>query len=664
MATHIHQQTPSMPAKRRPVNKTFSGCARCKSSKVKCDEAKPSCSRCISRKLPCPGYPGLIIRWSTKHEVFNSVTPDPSLIYNTPSRPALNSHLSFHPTSPRGSPSLQKPTPTTESGLRQERSSIISDFSTESNIVPDEEENTPISAIANGSYKLSNSHGSADLLDTNSSMASLDFANAIASLPGALQYQDNYRWLDTSSVVPWKTSIPPAINHLPADLATYYFKNVCSVFSSFDSDLNPFRSYVSQVFSYSAPVFNAMLSGSAARLADEMPQLKVIALQYQSQALRCIAESLKQTNKIREDTLFAIFLIGLSTAWHDGKDIGIAHFHAAQRAISSNAISARGNNQSMVNFFKSALIYWEMAISIVSDEVEFSSDIEVAIAEESPNIATIEAGESTNSRITPHPWTGVSSSVQAIFSRVTNVIRSLRLADDLSDAGLLRYKKLSQDATKLEEALWSVALPNIAEIDDSGDPNTPPHHHVLLAEAYLFGSLYQIYRKFPGVLRHRRERMSSTGWSPLGPKNNPIAEWHNSLSNATSNSTFLSSLGFSVLDRLQQIPITSGTRSVQAILIFVAAGSLAIPSPFIQEPNQHDDNASALEADLALEHDHVMDLREFTISRLASLRTLVHSRPVDLMLQVIKEMYRRLDMGQDVFWIDLIREMECETMFG
>ncbi|KAL6689770.1 fungal-specific transcription factor domain-containing protein [Trichoderma pleuroticola] len=663
MATHIHRQEPSIPGKRRPVNKTFSGCARCKSSKVKCDEAKPSCSRCISRKLPCPGYPGLIIRWSTKHEVFNSVT-DPSLICNTSSRPVLNSHLSFHPTYPKGSPSLEKPTPTVESGLRQTCSNITPCLPTESNIVPDEAENSQIPAITNGSYKLPNSHGSAYLLDTNSSIGSMEFTDAIPSLPGVIQYQNNYQWLDTSSVVPWKASIPPAISHLPANLATYYFKNVCSVFSSFDSELNPFRSYVSQVFSYSAPVFNAMLSGSAARLADEKPQLKVIALQYQSQALRCIAESLKQTNKVREDTLFAIFLIGLSTAWHDGKDIGIAHFHAAQRAISSNSISARGNNQSMANFFKSALIYWEMAISIVSDEVEFSSDIEAAIGEKSPNMATIDARESTNPRITPHPWTGVSSPIQAIFSRVTKVIRSLRLVDDRSDAGLLRYKNLSQDATKLEEALWSVALPDIAEIDDSGDPNTPPHHHVLLAEAYLFGSLYQIYRKFPGVLRHRQEHMSSTGWPPLRPKNNPIAEWYNSLSNATSNSTFLSSLGFSVLDRLQQIPITSGTRSVQAILIFVAAGSLAIPTPFIQESNQQDDYISPLEAGSALEHDHVMDLRQFTISRLASLRSLVHSRPVDLMLQVIKEMYRRLDMGEEVFWIDLIREMECETMFG
>ncbi|UKZ54332.1 hypothetical protein TrVGV298_008140 [Trichoderma virens] len=563
-----------------------------------------------------------------------------------------------------GFPAFQKATSTAQNILPQRCSNVTSRFLTENNVEIEEEENGLISANANEFYKLQNSHDLADSWDTNSYMGTMDFRSTIPSLPGAMRYQDIDQCLNPSLVVPWKGSIPPAISYLPARLATYYFKNVCSIFSSFDSELNPFRSYVSQIFSYSAPVFNAMLSSSAARLADEMPQLKVIALQYQSQALRCIAESLKQTNEVREDTLFAIFLIGLSTAWHDGKDIGIPHFHAAQRAISSNSISARGNNQSMTNFFKSALIYWEMAISLVSDEVEFSSDMDGVTVEENPNIAARVIREPGNHRIVPHPWTGVSSPIQAIFSRVTKVIQSLRRTDRHSDAGSLRYQRLSQDATKLEEALWSVALPGIAEIDDSGDPNTPPHHHILLAEAYLFGGLYQIYRKFPGILRQRRECISSAVWPQLGAKNNPIADWYNSLPNATSNSTFLSSLGFGVLTRLQQIPITSGTRSVQAILIFVAAGSLVIPSSFIPEPNQFHTSLSSREAVLDLDHDHVMGLRAFTISRLASLRTLVHSRPVDLMLQVIKEMYRRLDMGEKIFWIDLIRDMGCETMLG
>jgi hypothetical protein len=534
---------------------------------------------------------------------------------------------------------------------------------TKNNIGLIEDKDIPILTTASGFRKFPDRHSLDSSLDANSSIVAIDFKSPVQLWPSETQCEDDNQWLLINPVIPWKTSIPPSISHLPATLVAYYFQDVCSVFSSFDSELNPFRSYVSQVFPYSAPVFNAMLSSSAARLADERPQLKVIALQYQSQALRCISESLKQTNEICEDTLFAIFLIGLSTSWHDEKDIGIPHFHAAQRAISSNSISAKGNNQSMTNFFKSALIYWEMAISLVSDEVEFSFPLGAAMAE-SPNIAAREPGRRDNLRIAPHPWTGVSSPIQAIFSRVTKIIRSLKRIDPHSDIDLLRCWKLGEDVKKLEEALWLVELPDIAEIDDSGDPNTPAYHHILLAEAYLFGGLYQIYRKFPGVLQYRREYVSSAGWPQLGLKNNPIVEWYNSLSNVTSNSELLASLGFSVLNRLQRIPITSGTRSVQAILIFVAAGSLAIPSAVVPEPNLPDDFVPPLEVALELDGSRIMDLREFTISRLASLRTIVHSRPVDLMLKVIKEMFRRLDMGEEVFWIDVIHEMKCETMFG
>ncbi|KAF7549494.1 hypothetical protein G7046_g8329 [Stylonectria norvegica] len=437
-----------------------------------------------------------------------------------------------------------------------------------------------------------------------------------------------------------------------------------SIIYRFDSDLNPFRSYVSQIFTHSAPVFNAVLSSSAARLSDEKPQLKIVGLQYQSQALRCIAESLKQGKEVPEDTLFEIFLLGLSTTWHDGKDIGLAHFHAAQRAISSNLISWKGDNQSMIGFFKPALIYWEMAVSLVSDDVELSPDSQGTFGNKA-KITAQDVSKLKEVRVVPHPWTGISSTVQIIFSRAAKVTRSLRFIESLTDADLLQYQRLSEHAEKLEFALWSLALPSILEIDDSGDPNTPAYHHVLLAEAYILAALYQVYYKFPHILGHRREELFASISPQLCPESNPVALWYNSLPGNASDKTLLRSLGLEILDRLRQIPITSGTRSVQAILIFVAAGSLEMPSPFtLLRPNLVDGQPEALEVALELDCKRTMDVRNFTIFRLSSLRKLVHSRPVDLMLQVIKEMYRRLEFGQEVFWIDVIQEMGCETMLG
>ena len=503
---------------------------------------------------------------------------------------------------------------------------------------------------------------------TTGSPVPMGLANLSQSSSGAVQaHKKRGRQSQLSSNIPssWSISIPPSINHIPVMLVSYYFQDVCSVFSSFDSELNPFRSYVSQVFQYSSPVFNAMLSSSAARLADEMPHLKIVGLQYQSQAMRSIAESLKEANKIPEDTLFAIFILGLSTAWHDGKDIGLAHFRAAQQAILSNSISFRGNGQSMISFFKYALVYWEMAVTLVSDEVEISdSDIVNDIGES--NSTAISISEPGNVRVVPHPWTGVSWPVQVLFSRVAKVVGSLRSIKSSTNLGMIRYLKLSEEAERLEVSLWSIELPLIANVDDTGDPNTPTSHHLLLAEAYIFGALYQIYRKFPNVLRKRRDYLSTGTFRGTSPMDNPLQEWYHSLPCDASDTTLLKSLGINIIYRLQQIPISSGTRSVQAILMFVAAGSLSLPSHLISEDpcllNTHSVQPEALfGSDQSI---HIIQLREFTISRLSALRKLIHSRPVDLMLRVIKEIYWRLDEGEDVFWIDVMHEMKCETMLG
>ncbi|KAI1609218.1 hypothetical protein EDD37DRAFT_143019 [Exophiala viscosa] len=49
--------TGANPARKRKWHpKTFAGCLRCKSRKIKCDETHPGCLRCAKAFLPCPGY--------------------------------------------------------------------------------------------------------------------------------------------------------------------------------------------------------------------------------------------------------------------------------------------------------------------------------------------------------------------------------------------------------------------------------------------------------------------------------------------------------------------------------------------------------------------------------------------------------------------------------
>lgn len=46
---------------RRPHNKVRTGCLTCKARRKKCDEAKPSCRRCVTAGFKCDGYANIII---------------------------------------------------------------------------------------------------------------------------------------------------------------------------------------------------------------------------------------------------------------------------------------------------------------------------------------------------------------------------------------------------------------------------------------------------------------------------------------------------------------------------------------------------------------------------------------------------------------------------
>ncbi|OOF90156.1 hypothetical protein ASPCADRAFT_10920 [Aspergillus carbonarius ITEM 5010] len=52
--------------KRRSVNRSQSGCANCRRSKVKCDEKQPVCTRCFRKDLPCRRHP-LTLKWESEY---------------------------------------------------------------------------------------------------------------------------------------------------------------------------------------------------------------------------------------------------------------------------------------------------------------------------------------------------------------------------------------------------------------------------------------------------------------------------------------------------------------------------------------------------------------------------------------------------------------------
>lgn len=440
--------------------------------------------------------------------------------------------------------------------------------------------------------------------------------------------------------------LPVSLVDIPSKLVGVYFDIVCRIFSTFDSEQNLFRSFVSQRWQHSISMFYAMLSMAAAKLTREIPSLRVHALEYQSTALQSLYADLSRASNWNTELLFVVLMLGLSTSWHDITDLGIIHLKAMQRAILDNSVE-RSCEFRTLNFFKEALVYWEMVICSVNDEVSVHDYLDDQSVNSSVSPAHIP-------RIMPHPWTGVASAPQALFAKIAQNIRQVRpFKNDVDTSGstMWRPEDLLDTLSALEEQLWLLELPQLHEVACTGDKNTPAIHHLLLAEAYMFASFYQLYYIFPNLRRKRAksltenantERLPDRSWAQC-----QVKTW-SSILHLEGVGAWLKFLGRNVITRLEQIPATSGTSCIQPLLLLVGSGSLSI-APELAESG---------------EEEEILRMRRIVLDRLSRISDSILSEPIHQVNLVAKEIFKRLDVGVDVFWMDIMHSMGVVTIIG
>ncbi|KAK8155799.1 fungal-specific transcription factor domain-containing protein [Phyllosticta citrichinensis] len=321
-------------------------------------------------------------------------------------------------------------------------------------------------------------------------------------------------------------------------LVTYYFSNVCPLYSAFDSALNPFRSAVGQIWDSSPSVYYAIQSMAAAQLANFYPEMIFTGLDMQRKAYRCLQDEMQLVTagcQSSDRALLTLLLLGPSAAWHDSSDLGLSHLAAARALIYPRLIAPvpPGNNllRRRNQFFEEALIYWEMLIGFVEPESTSSSNIgPLGLASSFLN-GNSDSPVAQASKLLPHPWTGIAPKVQTIFAEVGRLIRQERLsksqhggandsaASSLFDLGSSRpppgpassfrtgRAKEEADnlawATVLEGHLLSASLPTTDDLIDPGDANTKRADFVAVGEAYRCAGLLELYRVFPPLLRKR-----------------------------------------------------------------------------------------------------------------------------------------------------------------
>lgn len=486
-----------------------------------------------------------------------------------------------------------------------------------------------------------------------------------------------------------QSNVPEFLIHVPTMLVEHYFDKVCTIFSSFDGTLNPFRATVGRLWDGSAPIYYAIQSMAAAYLANHFPRMASVGVQMQRETYKCLyqdQQGAKGNYENLDKTLLTVLLVGQTTAWHDSRDLGLLHLKTAKRLNrrrrEQQQLLGEGGNRALQRqneFFDQCILYWDMLAGFVEGIDEFGS----GEAGQSYNTLPTTFSTEGNRKVFPHPWTGVAPRVQQLFSQVGRLIQSFRRVN-AQDASSLNYLSLDlgfdiaipQDsvatieatyrAQTLEEELLSFEAPSSSSLVDAGDENTPVQQYLVLAEAYRCAALLEIYRVFPSILLKRSPLNEGSIGSPEDFENHSSQQFSTAfpISHAQPPNDFLISLALHVISLLEKLPSNSGTRCLQPIVIITAASELRFAPPSTDPLSAFTPGTSSIFNSITSREIDVAHARRFVVSRLQDFQQSLPAKPIVKAQQLIQETWARADLGQEVFWMDVMEELGCQTIFG
>jgi hypothetical protein len=303
--------------------------------------------------------------------------------------------------------------------------------------------------------------------------------------------------------------------------------------------------------------------------------------------------------------------MGTSICWSDPRQLGFWFLDQARGVL--DRYSSEGNlaldtpGQQTVEYFRQALIYWEMLANVVTKDYQnilqsrrsrFKKRIRRAMSMSEPDAsmdsdrATVFGPGKSSKTLegpTPHVWTGVSSSVQQTFGLVMGLCQNRCVA---------RNAETNQSADSLCDALCDIELAHDLErellsfdfvggqpdtkacTNETGDPNAPLSHLVDTAEAYRIASLLHLYLAFSDL----EVKAICDDVSEL-TDDNDISSWTQSPANMNRDQALLT-LTLRLVDVLKRIPADSGARCIQPILLISAAAGLKFDIP-VQTASSH-----------------------------------------------------------------------------
>ncbi|KAI4750486.1 hypothetical protein E4T52_16949 [Aureobasidium sp. EXF-3400] len=633
----------------RRTAKSRNGCQVCK--------IKRACENCTKRGYDCPGY-RKALKWSTKYEVLQPDEPDSQKTFH----PSVEYHFSsIDPvTFGQASALSAEELPGSVEEYRDASEETISYISPSQHVTGLEVQGPYSASPQQWSGYPNAGHQQTMISYVPHTPAPQNDGNGRGHEIQTIQRQQSR---SPEEMTQWKSllrayyrmatpAITRSLQNDSTGLVEHYFRDVCSLYSSFDSKLNPFRTVIGKLWDSSNSIFYAIQSMAAAHLANHSPGMEVQGFEMQRKAYECLQHELQLAHvnqQVDDRLLLTVLLLGMSSPWHEAGDLGMAHLNAARGLIYPRLLREKGDQTEEMarndQFFAEALIYWEMCVAFVHKEPIMPG------REKSYDKTNYNEARTIGTKVMPHPWTGVGPRAQVLFAEVGRLVRNFRaISSPLSYGATSEHVDPTQIITaamEFEEELLEIRWPAVDDLVDVQDNLTGKLDFIMVAESTRCSALLEIYRVFPNILHNRLLKNADvTGTSSqfFFPYCGGTLLHHD----PRDPTTWLTSLARHILlDLIGSVPPTSGTRPLQLLIILTAAAELRLSGP------------------TTVFNLEVLRARNLAMTRLEELSTRLPSKPVFMIIKLVKEVWRRFDIGDgSVFWLDVMHENGWQTVIG
>ncbi|KAK1691109.1 fungal-specific transcription factor domain-containing protein [Colletotrichum godetiae] len=458
------------------------------------------------------------------------------------------------------------------------------------------------------------------------------------------------------------------LSHLPTSLSEYFFREVITLYCTWDSKTNVMRNIVETMWQSSGALYHTIQSMAAACLSEDFPHLLPVARREHGNALRLIRDrppalpsSTSMTTTHKRAMLLSSTLLGHTSSWLSPQNLATDMFRASCSMLKDVSAETSSDADAVLSFFSDTMDYWAMLLAYLTDSNQLGD------YHHTNSIGPTDPSKS----IEPHPYSGISHATVRLLTDTGILIfqyrKHMATVKFLTETDLDVFRAALRSARKLERALLAHRPPDLSRVTDPGDPKTPLRHLELIDEAYRCTGLLQLYRVFPDLLNERyapwdRERL-------LRPV--PISEAMtggldgNKVPSARERRTWLTKLAMYILGILRDIPFESRTRSAQPFIMVAISSELRREPQHLRQPDDACSDVGPDVLDIDPASIEVARARKFVRSRLAAYTHILPLRKSRVIAELIDHTWAALDAGEeDVYWLDVAREKNLGTMMG